>query len=121
MFKYKPNIVKKINTLILSPNNYQEDIRRFFTSIGFYIDNEILIKEGKIIYQIIKFKRGKKKYNKKDYFFGPILLKNQNKLFIEYYKRELKSREIILDLLPKNYRLRKYKVKKEIKLIKENI
>ena len=36
MFKYKPSIVKKINTLILSPNNYQEDVRRFFTSIGFW-------------------------------------------------------------------------------------
>ena len=61
MFKYKPSIVKKINTLILSPNNYQEDVRRFFTSIGFYIEEESLVKEGKIIYQIEKLKRGKKK------------------------------------------------------------
>ncbi len=121
IFKYKPSIVKKINTIILSPNNYQEDVRRFFTSIGFYIEDESLVKEGKIIYQIIKLKRGKKKYTKKDYFFGPILFTKKDKLFKEYYKKELKSREIILELLPKNYRLRKYKVKKEIKLIKENI
>ncbi len=119
MFKYKPSIVKKINTLILSPNNYQEDVRRFFTSIGFYIEEEILVKEGKIIYQIEKLKRGKKKYNKLDYFFGPKLLMNKNNLFKEYYKKELKSREILLDILPKNYRLKKYKTKKEIKMIKD--
>lgn len=119
MFKYKPSIVKKINTLILSPNNYQEDVRRFFTSIGFYIEEEILVKEGKIIYQIEKLKRGKKKYNKLDYFFGPKLLMNKNSLFKEYYKKELKSREILLDILPKNYRLKKYKTKKEIKMIKD--
>lgn len=119
MFKYKPSIVKKINTLILSPNNYQEDVRRFFTSIGFYIEDEVLVKEGKIIYQIEKLKRGKKKYNKLDYFFGPKLLINKNNLFKEYYKKELKSREILLDILPKNYRLKKYKTKKEIKMIKD--
>ena len=119
MFKYKPSIVKKINTLILSPNNYQEDVRRFFTIIGFYIEEEILVKEGKIIYQIEKLKRGKKKYNKLDYFFGPKLLMNKNNLFKEYYKKELKSREILLDILPKNYRLKKYKTKKEIKMIKD--
>ncbi len=118
MFKYKPSIVKKISTLILSPNNYQEDVRRFFTSIGFYIDDEALVKEGKIIYQIIKLKRGKKRYNKLDYFFGPILIKNKDKLFIELFKKELKSREILMDILPNNYRLKKYKTKKEIKMIK---
>lgn len=121
IFKYKPKIVKKIDTIIVSPNNYQEDVRRFFTSVGFYIDREEFVKEGKIIYQIIKLKRGKKKYKKKDYFFGPILLENKNKLFIEYYKRELKSRKIILDILPKNHRLRRYKIKKEIKMIEKVI
>lgn len=121
IFKYKPKIVKKIDTIIVSPNNYQEDVRRFFTSVGFYIDKEELVKDGKIIYQIIKLKRGRKKYNKLDYFFGPILLQDKNKLFLEYYKRELKSREIILDILPKNHRLRKYKIKREIKMIKKVI
>lgn len=121
IFKYKPKIVKKIDTIIVSPNNYQEDVRHFFTSVGFYIDKEELVKDGKIIYQIIKLKRGRKKYNKLDYFFGPILLQDKNKLFLEYYKRELKSREIILDILPKNHRLRKYKIKREIKMIKKVI
>lgn len=121
MFKYKLKLIKSVKEIIVSPNNYQEDVRRFFTSIGFMIEDEYLVKDGKIIYQIIKFKRGKKRYNKKSYFFGPILQEKKDKLFNEYYLRELKSREILLNVLPDNYRLKKFLVKREIKLIKGEI
>ena len=115
------NIAKKIDTFILSPNNYQEDVKRYLVKIGFYIVDEYLVKEGKIIYQIIKFRQGKKKYTSKEYFFGPVLLTKKDKLFVEYYGKELKSREILISLLPKSYCLKRFKIKKEIKLIKENI
>lgn len=121
MFKYNIKTAKKINTLILSPNNYQEDVRRFFTSIGFYIEDEKLVKEGKIIYQIIKFKKGRKHYNKKDYFFGPILIKEKSKLFREYFLKEMKSREILINVLPKNYRWKKFITKREIKMIEKEL
>lgn len=110
--------LKTIDTIILSPNNYQCDIKRFLCKRGYYIDEETLVKEKKIIYQIIKFKKGKKKYSKKEYFFGPQLLQKKGILFQEFYQRELKSREILLSLLPKNYRLKRFQTKKEIKLIK---
>lgn len=121
MFKYKLNIAKKINTIIVSPNNYQEDVRRFFTHIGFIIDNEKLVKDGKIIYQIIKFKRGRKLYNKKEYFFGPINIKNKVELFYEYYEKELASRKILINILPKNYRLKKFITKREIKMLQNEL
>lgn len=121
ILKNNINITKKIDTFILSPNNYQEDVKRYLVKIGFYIDDEYLVKEGKIIYQIIKFRKGKKRYNKIEYFFGPILLTKKDKLFKEYYGRELKSREILISILPKNYYFRKFILKKEIKMIKEHI
>lgn len=119
IFKNNLNITRKLDTIIISPNNYQEDVKRFLVKCGFYIDDELLVKEGKFIYQIIKFKKGKKKYSKVQYFFGPILLEKKGKLFNDYYSRELKSREILINMLPKNYRLKKYFIKREIKLIKE--
>lgn len=119
IFKNNLNITRKLDTIIISPNNYQEDVKRFLVKCGFYIDDELLVKEGKFIYQIIKFKKGKKKYSKREYFFGPILLEKKGKLFNDYYLRELKSREILINMLPKNYRLKKYLVKKEIKLLRE--
>ena len=121
IFKNNSHVLKKVDTIILSPNNYQEDVKRYLTKNKFYIDNEEFVKDGKFIYQIIIFKKGKKKYTKKDYFFGPIFLIKKGPLFREYYEREMKSREILITLLPNNYRLKKYKTRKEIEMIKKEI
>ncbi len=121
MFKYSLSSIKNVKTIIVSPNNYQQDVRKFFSHSGFYIKDEKLVKDGKIIYQVIKFVRGRKRYHQKDYFFGPILRINKNPLFVEYFKRELSSKLILVDILPKNYRLKKYIIKKQIKWIKKEI
>lgn len=121
IFKDQPKVLKKVDTIILSPNNYQEDVKRYLTKNKFYISNEEFVKDGKFIYQIIIFKKGKKRYSKKDYFFGPVFLVKKGPLFREYYEREVKSREILLTLLPKNYRMKKYQTKKEIEMIKKEI
>ena len=119
--KDSPKVLKQVDTMIISPNNYQEDVKRYLTKNGFYIENEEFVKDKKFIYQIIIFKKGKKKYTKKDYFFGPVFLIKKGPLFREYYERGLKSREILLALLPKGYRLKKYQIKQEIKMIKNEI
>lgn len=114
-------ILKKVDTLIISPNNYQEEVKRFLCKNGFYIENEEFVKDSKFIYQIIIFKKGKRKYNKKEYFFGPVFLIKKGPLFREYYEREMKSREILITLLPNNFRLKKISIRKEINLIKNEI
>ena len=114
-------ILKKIDTLIISPNNYQEDVKRYLCKNGFYIENEEFVKDGKFIYQIIILKRGKKKYTKKEYFFGPVFIIKKGPLFREYYERELKSREILIALLPNSFKLKKILLKREIKMIKNEI
>lgn len=121
IFKKHLEVLKKVDTIILSPNNYQEDVKRFLCKYHFFISEEKLVKTGKYIYQVIVFSRGKKKYSKKEYFFGPVLLEKKEKLFQEYYQRELVSREILIQVLPKNYRWKKFLVKREIKLLKEEV
>lgn len=121
IFKNHLSYLKTINTIIVSPNNYQMDVKKFLTKNGYIIDEEILVKENKFIYQAIRFVKGKKKYSKKEFFFGPILLTKKDDLFFEYYNREKKSREILLDVLPKNYRLRRYQIKKELKVLGEEL
>lgn len=119
--KNNMKIFKKVSTYIISPNNYQEEVKRFFCKNGFYIENEEFVKDKRFIYQIIIFKKGKRKYNKKEYFFGPVFLMKKGPLFREYYEREMKSREILLQLLPKNFHYKRYLAKKEIKIIKNEI
>ena len=121
IFKRNLEVLKKVDTIILSPNNYQVDVKRFLTKNGFYIHNEEFVKEKKFIYQIIVFKRGRKIYSKREYFFGPIFLEKKGNLFDEYYKRELLSREILLKVLPRNYIWKRFITKKEIKLISREI
>ena len=121
IFKSHLEVLKKVNTIILSPNNYQIDVKKFLCKNEFYLANEELVKEGKFIYQILVFSRGKRRYSRREYFFGPVLLEKKGKLFDEYYKRELVSREILIKVLPKNYRWKKFLVKKEIQMLKEEI
>ena len=117
IFKKNIKVLKNVDTIILSPNNYQIDVKKFLVKNGFYIDDEELVKDKKFIYQIIKFKKGKRHYSKKEYFFGPVLLQKKGTLFEEYYKREKLSREILISILPKNYRYKKFITKREIKMI----
>ena len=121
IFKNHLEVLKKVDTIILSPNNYQIDVKKFLCKHYFYLHDEELVKEGKFIYQILVFKKGKKKYSKKEYFFGPEKKKKKGKLFMEYYQRELVSREILIKMLPKNYRWKKFLTRREIKMIKEKI
>ena len=114
-------VLKTVDNLIISPNNFQEDVKRYLCKNGFYISNEEFVKDKKFIYQIIIFKKGKEKYSKEEYFFGPKFLEKKGPLFREYYLRELKSREILLTMLPNNYRLKKHSLKKEIQMIKNEI
>ena len=121
IFKNNMKVLKKIDTIIVSPNNYQIDVKKFLTKNGFYIDDEGLVKDKKFIYQIIKFKKGKRHYTRREYFFGPVLLKKKVSLFEEYYKREKLSREILISILPKNYRYKKFITKREIKMIEKEL
>ena len=111
---------KSVNTYILSPNNYIEQVRRYLVRLGYNISNELLVKD-KYIYNIIVFNKGKKFYRNKEYFFGPILLKKKDKLFYEYYKKELDSSLIIKKLLPKKQYYRRYLINKKIKKIRSEL
>ena len=121
IFKKNIKLLKEIDTIIVSPNNYQEDVKKFLCKNGFIIDDEIMVKEKKFIYQIIKFVKGKKKYTRREFFFGPVFLEKKGKLFNEYYERELKSREILMNVLPKNFRWKRFVTKLEMKMIKKEL
>ena len=121
IFKRHLEVLKKVDTIILSPNNYQIDVKKFLVNNGFYIENEEFVKDKKFIYQIIVFKKGKKHYTKKEFFFGPIYLEKKDKLFEEYYKRELMSRKILLQVLPKNFIRKRFITKQEIKMLEKEL
>ena len=110
--------IEKINTIIIQSNTKLEFLRKEIIKLNYFIDDEILVEDNKKIYTIIKFQKGKKKYSKKELFFGPILLKKNTKLFQKNNKSELEKLNLLLRLLPKNKIIDRYKIKKKIKLYK---
>lgn len=107
--------LKNINTIVIQSNTGYNTIRDDLTKLGYYIDDETLVKERNIVYVVMKFKKGQKKYTKKELYFGPILLKNKNELFNELILNEVNKNSLIIGRLPKT------KVYKKIKLIIKNI
>ena len=104
-----------VDTLILAPNTSSDIVRKEVTSLGYYIIDERLVEE-KLFYEIIKFKKGQKKYNELDYVFGPILRKNKNELFLKKINLEKLKLE---NLLQKNLSTERQKqIKYDLERIK---
>ena len=113
--------LSNINTIIIQSNNHIYDIRKDVVKLGFYICDEKLVIDKKIIYTVIKFKKGNKKYSKREYYFGPIILNNKDDLFYKKIKFEInKNKEIIKNLGLKKILL-KIKIKLKNKIIKKEI
>lgn len=119
ILKYKTYLLKNVQRIILSPNNYQEFTRREIVKLGFAITDERLVEENNIIYQIIVFEKGKARYKRNEYLYGPVLLKKQDELFIKYIKKELKQKETLLKILPKKYLKKRFTLQNEIKSMKK--
>ena len=115
------DLFKNVNTLIIQSNTNIYDIRKNVIKLGFYIENECMVKERDIIYQIIKFKRGFKKYSNRQLLFGPVLLNNKNELFKEYINSEINGCNLILNKLPNKKIVKKIKIKYKIHRLKKEI
>lgn len=110
-----------INTLIIQSNTGYYEIRKEITNLGYYIENEKLVKENNIIYVIIKFKKGKRKYNKNDLLYGPILSKEKSDLYKELMKNDINKYRLIIKRLPNNKLIKKIGLYIKIRKIKKKI
>lgn len=119
ILKYKTDKFKNVDTIILSPNTDSDFVRREVCKLGFYIEEEKLVKDNNLIYPIIRFKRGKRHYKKIEYLLGPILISKREELFIEYLNNLKNTKTKILEILPKKYILKRIALKKELKEIEK--
>ncbi len=113
------NKLKNVKQIIIQSNTNIEFLRKKVISLKYYIASEELVKENNIIYTIIDFRKGKRRYTKKDIYFGPILIKENSDLFKEKNKEDLAKLEVLLKLIPRNNYFYRYKVLKKIKLYKK--
>lgn len=101
----------KVNNIIIQSNVGVSHIRTYLTCNGYYIDNEKLVKENNIIYTVISFKKGYKRYTKKEIEFGPVLLRNKDELFNELIINKISRNNYVINKLPKNKLIKKISLK----------
>ena len=116
ILKNNLNKLNKINTLIIQSNTKIELLRKSIIKFNYFIEDEEIIYENQKTYTIIKFTKGRKKYTKKELYFGPILLKKKSKLFKLNNKKELEKLNLILQKMPKKKIIDRYKIKKKINM-----
>lgn len=119
ILKYSLDKLKNVNKIVIQSNTDLYFLRRNITGIGYYIDSEKLVKDKDIIYTVIVFKRGKKRYSYSDLYLGPILKNNIDNLFILKYKKELNTNKMILSNIKKGHYFYKLRIKRNIKIISD--
>jgi len=119
ILKYSKDKLVNVNTIIVQSNTDLYFLRKNITSIGYYIEDETLVEDKNIIYTIIKFTKGKRKYNYKQLYLGPILLEKKDKLFIKKNNKELKTLKMIIRNINKGHYLYRLKIKRNIKILEK--
>ena len=118
ILKNNLNKLKNIDTIIVQSNTKIQFLRKEIIKLNYFIEDELLIEDNKKVYTIIKFKKGRKKYTKKELFFGPILLQKNSILFQATKKKELDKLKILLKLMPRKRIIERYKIKNKINMYK---
>lgn len=117
ILKYSKDKLTNVNNIIVQSNTDLYFLRKNITSIGYYIEDEVLVEDKNIIYTVIKFTKGKKKYSYKELYLGPILLSKKDKLFIKKNQKELNTLKMINKNITKGHYLYRLKIRKNIKIL----
>lgn len=92
-----PETTRSFKRLILAPNHASEKVRRAIHGFGFYILDEVLVREGRHFYEIIVAEPGKEAYTRVwDYRHGKKMIDRGDPILIEKLGREQKVRSKIL-------------------------
>ena len=120
ILKYSKDKLVNVNNIVVQSNTDLYFLRKNISSIGYYIEDEILVEDKNIIYTVIKFTKGKKRYNYKELYLGPILLEKNDSLFKKKNEKELKTMKMINKNIRSGHYLYRFKVKRNVKIL-ENI
>ena len=97
-----PKYLKNVTTLILSPQSDIYNLRVHLNSIGYKFIEEKIIVDQKKYYIIMKLEKEIEKLNYEQLKYGPILLKEKDTMFYEYYNNVLKEKINIFNKVPDN-------------------
>lgn len=99
-------VIKSSSKLILQPMHSSEPVRRYLIKKGFAIEDEVLVRDGDFIYEVIVAQHGYQVImDDIQYEIGFKFIENKDPLFHEFIgDKILKTRNIIMELEGKNTR-----------------
>lgn len=108
-----------VKNIIIQSNTDLYFLRKSITKMGYYIEDESLVEDSSIIYTVIKFTKGIKKYNIEELYLGPILIRKKDYLFKKKNNKEIRTIEFILSKIEKGHLLYKLKLKRKLRMLKK--
>lgn len=108
---------KNIKNMIVQSNDDIYNLRLTLSKEGYQIIEERIVYEKKY-YIIIKLTKGKSNYNDIELKYGPVLLKNKSKVFVNYLNDRKNYLEDLFRNIPNRFFLKKLSVLLEIKKLK---
>ena len=78
-----------VKEIIIQPNNNEETARIWLVNNGYIIEDEKIVYEDDVYYEVIKAIKGEKetRYSKEELYFGPILLANKSDEFVSKWSK----------------------------------
>ena len=119
ILKYSKDKLVNVNNIIVQSNTDLYFLRKNIVQIGYYIEDETIVEDKGIVYTVIKFTKGRKKYSYKELYLGPVLLQKNDILFQKQNEKELKTLKIINENITKGHYLYRLKIKKNIKILEK--
>ena len=119
ILKYSTSKLSDVNNIIIQSNTDLYFLRKNITSLGYYIEDEILVEDKNIIYTVIKFNKGKRRYSYKELYLGPVLTTKNDDLFKKKCNKELTTLKLILKNINSGHYLYRLKIKRNIKILED--
>ena len=119
ILKYSRDKLTCVKDIIVQSNTDLYFLRKNITFLGYYIEDETLVLDKNIIYTVIKFSKGKKRYSYKELYLGPILLLKNDDLFKMKCRKELDTLRIIRQNINKGHYFYKKKLERNIRILEK--
>ena len=85
------NKLNTVKRLILQANKDEYKLRKYLCENGFYIKDEAIIEEDNKINEKDVFEKGKEEYSFEELYFGKVLMKKKDPIFIKKWKNKYKK------------------------------
>ncbi|HHU5276142.1 TPA: tRNA (adenine(22)-N(1))-methyltransferase [Streptococcus agalactiae] len=111
--------LQHVKTLVLQPNNREDDLRKWLAANDFEIVAEDILTENDKCYEILVVKHGHMNLTAKELRFGPFLLSNNTTVFKEKWQNELNKLTFALNSIPNSKMEERAILEDKIRDIKE--